>query len=60
MVRAQITRIGELSGETARDEAATDVKPLPWLHCALLMLLASALCYGIGYFAIAALITGRF
>jgi hypothetical protein len=58
MSRTEITPIGGLSGE-AEQEASTDVKPLPWLHCALLILLTSAVCYGLGYLAITALVHGR-
>jgi hypothetical protein len=58
MSRTEITPIGGLSGD-AEHEASTDVKPLPWLHCALLILLTSALCYGLGYLAITALLYGR-
>jgi len=58
MSRTEITLIGGLSREGER-EASTDVKPLPWVHCALLILLASALCYGLGYFIITELFYGR-
>lgn len=58
MSRAEITPIGGLSSEGER-EASTDVKPLPWLHCALLILLTSVLCYALGYFVIAELVYGR-
>jgi hypothetical protein len=58
MSRTEITPIAGLSREGER-EASTDVKPLPWLHCALLILLTSALCYGLGYFVIAELLWGR-
>jgi hypothetical protein len=58
MSRAEITPIGGLSREDAR-EASTEVKPLPWLHCALIILLTSALCYALGYFAFTALLYGR-
>ena len=57
MVRAEITRIGGLSGEAARD-TPEDVKPLPWLTCVLLILLVSAFCYGLGYLAIVAFLHG--
>jgi hypothetical protein len=58
MSRAEITPIGGLSRE-GEGEASTDVKPLPWLHCALLILLTSALCYALGYFVITELLYGR-
>jgi hypothetical protein len=60
MSRTEITPVGRLSGEAAHDEDSPEVKPLPWVHCALLILLASALCYGLGYFVIAELLYGRF
>src|SRR5258708_39709324 len=55
MTRAEINRAGGLSAEASRDEASTEIKPLSWVHCALVILLVSALCYGLGYFAIEAL-----
>ena len=58
MSRAEMTPISGLGSEAER-EAPTDVKPLPWLHCTLLILLASGLCYGLGYFAVTALLHGR-
>jgi hypothetical protein len=58
MSRTEITPIGRLSGE-AEGQASADVKPLPVLHCALLILLTSALCYGLGYLVIAMLVSGR-
>ena len=58
MSRTEITPIGGLSREDQR-EASTGVKPLPWLHCALLILLACAFCYALGYFVIAELLYGR-
>ena len=58
MSRTESTRIGGLSGE-AEGEASSDVKPLPVLHCALLILLTSALCYGLGYFVITELLYGK-
>jgi hypothetical protein len=58
MSRTEITPIGGLSREDER-EASIDVKPMPWIHCALLVLLASALCYALGYFVIAELLYGR-
>ena len=60
MSRTESTPIGRVSGEAAQDEDAPEVKPLPWIHCALLILLASALCYGLGYFVIAELLYRRF
>ena len=60
MSRTESTPIGRVSGEAAHDEDSPEVKPLPWIHCALLILLASALCYGLGYFVIAELLYGRF
>src|SRR5713226_2925921 len=57
MSRTEITPIGGLSREDER-AASTDVKPLPWIHCALLILLTSALCYGLG-FIITELLYGR-
>lgn len=59
MSRTEITPIGRVSGEAAQAEDSPDVKPLPWIHCALLILLASALCYGLGYFVIGELLYGR-
>ena len=58
MSRTEITRIGGLSDE-GEQEGSADVKPLPWIHCALLILLTSALCYGLGYFVITELLYGR-
>ncbi len=58
MSRTEITPIGGLSRDDER-EASTDVKPMPWIHCALLVVLASALCYALGYFVIAELLYGR-
>ena len=58
MSRTEITPIRGLSRE-GEGEASTDVKPLPWVHCALLILLTSALCYGLGYFIITELLYGR-
>lgn len=59
MSRTESTPIGRVSGEAAQDEDSPEVKPLPWIHCALLILLASAFCYGLGYFVIAELLYGR-
>ena len=58
MSRADITPVAGLSREGER-EAETDVKPLPWLHCALVILLTSAFCYGLGYFVFTVLLHGR-
>src|SRR6476646_12029890 len=58
MSRTEITPIAGLSRD-GEVEASTDVKPLPWLHCALLILLSSALFYGLGYFVITELLYGR-
>jgi hypothetical protein len=57
MSRVEITPIGGLSGEAARD-AQEDVGRLSWLSSVLLMLLISAFCYGLGYLAIAELLYG--
>jgi hypothetical protein len=59
MSRVEMIPIARLRGE-GEHEASPDVKPMPWLHCALVILLASALCYGLGYFVIALLIHGTF
>jgi len=59
MSRTESTPIGRVSGEAARDEASPEVRPLPWIHCALLILLASAFCYGLGYLVIAILVSGK-
>ena len=40
-------------------EASLELKPLPWLHCVLLIFFVSALCYGVGYAAIDLLVYGR-
>jgi hypothetical protein len=57
MSRVEITPARGLGGEAARD-AQEDVRPLSWLSCVLLLLLASAFCYGLGYIAIAELLHG--
>ena len=59
MSRTESTPIGRVSGDAARDEDSPVVRPLPWIHCALLIVVASAFCYGLGYLVIAILASGR-
>jgi hypothetical protein len=53
-----MTPTGRLDDEEDEHEASLDLKPLPWLHCALLICLASALCYGLGYLVVDLLARG--
>ncbi len=55
MLRVENTSIGGLSREAQDRDDREDVRRLPSIACALLILLGSVLCYGLGYFAIAAL-----
>jgi hypothetical protein len=55
MSRVENTPIAGLSREAQDGDAREDVRRLPSIACALLILLGSVLCYGLGYFAIAAL-----
>ena len=57
MSRVEMIPTGRLDGE-GEHEASLDLKPLPWLQCALLIFLGSALCYGLGYFIIDLLVEG--
>ena len=43
-----------VSGSVASDEVLPDVHPLPWRQCAVLMVLASAAVYGLGFLIVAA------
>ena len=57
MSRMEIIPTGRLDGE-GEHEASLDLKPLPWPHCALLIFLGSALCYGLGYLVVDLLVRG--
>ena len=41
-------------GSVISDDVLPDVKPLPWRQCAVLMVLASAAVYGLGFLVVTA------
>ena len=57
MARVDMIPTGRLDREGEHD-ASPDLKPLPWPQCALLILLGSALCYGLGYVFVDLLVRG--